>query len=185
MKLLVTGAAGFTGRALIGAVLRAEPAALVVGLGPRRPSEALPSGVIWETGSAAEPSKVAALIRAHRLDHVAHLARTTREGDPATLMRSQAGGALGLLHGVREAGGVERVLLLGSAAEYGLWEERDLPIPETREPHPVSAYGYSKLAETTVGLLAHRQLGVPALVARVFNPVGPGQDPSFVCGSLV
>jgi GDP-4-dehydro-6-deoxy-D-mannose reductase len=86
---------------------------------------------------------------------------------------------------VARAGGVRRVLISGSAAEYGLFREAELPIPETRTARPMSPYGYAKLAETSLALMAPEKLGVPALVARVFNPVGPGQGPRFACGSLV
>jgi GDP-4-dehydro-6-deoxy-D-mannose reductase len=185
MTLLITGAAGFLGRALTRAVLAAEPGARVVGMGPYLPGAPLADGVRYELGSAADAGRVAEVIRAHGVDAVAHLARAEHEVGIDAMMRSHVGNALGVLLGASRAGGVRRALFLGSAAEYGLVRESELPLAETHPLRPASPYGHAKLAETTLALHAPAQLGVPACVARVFNPVGPGQDTSFVCGVLV
>ena len=185
MTLLITGAAGFLGRALTRAVLAAEPGARVVGLGPYPPEPPLEDGVQYELGSAADADRVAEVIRAHKVDVVAHLARAEREVELGELMRSHLGNALGVLMGASRAGGVRRALFLGSAAEYGPVREDELPLDETRPLRPNSPYGQAKVAETALALLAPERLGVPTCVARVFNPVGPGQDTNFVCGVLV
>jgi GDP-4-dehydro-6-deoxy-D-mannose reductase len=185
MNLLVTGAGGFLGRSVVRAVLAHDPAARVVGLDPSpRPSN-LPDSVAWEPGSAADGALVERTLRSHSVDTVAHLARGSDGTDIATLMAEHAGVTLTVLGAVARAGGVQRVLIPGSAAEYGLFTEAELPIPEDRVPRPATPYGYAKLAETSLALLAPGSLGVPALVARVFNPVGPGQSRRFLCGSLV
>ena len=185
MTLLITGAAGFLGRALTRAVLAAEPGARVVGMGPYPPGAPLEDGVRYELGSASDADRVAGVIRTHGVDAVAHLARAEREVEIGALMCSHVGNALGVLLGASRAGGVRRALFLGSAAEYGLARESELPLAETRPLRPASPYGYAKVAETTLALLAPGRMGVPACVARVFNPVGPGQDTNFVCGVLV
>jgi GDP-4-dehydro-6-deoxy-D-mannose reductase len=185
MTLLITGAAGFLGRALTRAVLAAEPGACVVGMGPYPPGAPLEIGVRYELGSASDADRVAEVIRAHGVDAVAHLARAEREVEIGALMSSHLGNALGVLLGASRAGGVRRALFLGSAAEYGLVRASELPLAESRPLRPASPYGHAKLAETALALLAPERLGVPACVARVFNPVGPGQDTNFVCGVLV
>ena len=185
MTLLISGAAGFLGRALTRAVLAAEPGARVVGMGPYPPGAPLEDGVRYELGSASDADRVAAVIRAHGVDAVAHLARPEGAGEPGALMHAHVDNALGVLLGASRAGGVRRALFLGSAAEYGLVREGELPIAESHPLRPTSPYGYAKVAETALAVLAPERLGVPACVARVFNPVGPGQDTNFVCGVLV
>ena len=188
MILLVTGAAGFLGRALVRAAALAPEAEIsgIVALGPSPPAAALPARALWETGSASDPDRVARLLDAHAVTHVAHLARTSRNGEGAALMRAHVGGTLALLCAVARARRpVEKVLIAGSAAEYGLVSESELPLDENHPPLPTTAYGHAKAAESALALLAPSRLGVPALVARIFNPVGPGQSPSFVCAALV
>ncbi|MBI5836745.1 MAG: NAD-dependent epimerase/dehydratase family protein [Candidatus Eisenbacteria bacterium] len=184
MILLVTGAGGFLGRALVRSVLEREPASRVIGLDPGPPPPGLPAHFAWERGSAADSALVERLIRSHTVDAVAHLARAPETTELGPLMREHLGFTLAVCHAVQRAGGVRRVLVPGSAAEYGLFPESELPIPEDRVPHPAGAYGYAKLAECSLALQAPAKLGVPAFVARVFNPVGPGQGTRFVCGSL-
>ncbi|HVP38578.1 MAG TPA: NAD-dependent epimerase/dehydratase family protein [Candidatus Saccharimonadales bacterium] len=185
MILLVTGAAGFLGRALVRAVLAADPEARVVGLDPEPPAAPPPARLAWERGSAADAGRLEQVLRAHRADCLAHLARGADTDECGPLMQQHVTTTLAVLQAAARHGGLRRVLVPGSAAEYGLVTEAELPISEGRPPRPASAYGYAKLAETSLALMAPAKLGAPALVARVFNPVGPGQTPRFVCGSLV
>ena len=73
-----------------------------------------------------------------------------------------------------------RVVLIGSAAEYGNVEADKVPVEETISPRPVSLYGIAKAAQTLVAL----RPGYDAVVARVFNVCGPGEPPSLVCGAF-
>ena len=65
-----------------------------------------------------------------------------------------------------------RLVHLGSAAEYGRGPGR-APVREDEPARPVGPYGVTKLAGTRLVELA-RTAGLPAVVLRVFNPVGPG-----------
>ena len=184
MNILVTGAAGFTGRALVKALRRQEPGAKIVGLGPRPAAPPLPPQVQWVTGTASDSAIVAQAIRKYEISHVAHLARGARAGNDEEVIGSHVGLLLGLLRGVADSGTKARVLALGSAAEYGLVPASQLPLREDRPLNPASVYGMAKVAETTLALLAPEALGVDVTVARIFNPIGEGQGPSFVCGKL-
>ena len=76
-----------------------------------------------------------------------------------------------------------RLVHLGSAAEYGAVAP-GRAAAESDPADPVSGYGHSKLAGTTMLLAAHAR-GLPATVLRVFNPVGPGTPVSLLPGRLV
>lgn len=64
-----------------------------------------------------------------------------------------------------------RLVHLGSAAEYGDPGSAE-PVPETAPVHPVGAYGTTKWAGSRA-VLAARDGGLDAVVARGFNLVGP------------
>ena len=49
---------------------------------------------------------------------------------------------------------------------------------------PNSPYGTSKLAQEMLAKRAWEDDGIPALIARSFNHVGPRQAPSFVASSI-
>ena len=67
-----------------------------------------------------------------------------------------------------------RFLAVGTAAEYGFIKMEALPIMETAETKPCNAYGFSKLAQTQLCLLASARR--PMVVARPFNVIGPGMS---------
>lgn len=75
-----------------------------------------------------------------------------------------------------------RVILLGSAAEYG-----NSPKSGSREqdtPKPLSEYGWAKVLQSE---LASRFIsdGLDIITARLFNPIGPSQDGRAFAGALM
>jgi GDP-4-dehydro-6-deoxy-D-mannose reductase len=67
----------------------------------------------------------------------------------------------------------------GSAAEYGAAMIDGVPVSETAKCAPGSAYGASKLAQTKAALAFAETNGAPVLIARIFNPIGPGMPSSL------
>lgn len=80
---------------------------------------------------------------------------------------------------------VRRVIVSGSAAEYGLVKESDLPVKESTSLNAYSIYGMSKLAETTQALAFGKLHEIPVVIARIFNPIGVGMSSKFLIPSLV
>jgi len=76
-----------------------------------------------------------------------------------------------------------RVLLMGSAAEYGVVRASDNPISESQPLNPVSVYGLTKSWQTQLALY-YSQLGVNVSVCRIFNLDGPGISDSLFVGRL-
>lgn len=67
---------------------------------------------------------------------------------------------------------VEKILLIGSAAEYGYVAEN--PVDEDYPRNPVSLYGLSKVIQQEEALYFWRKHRVPVVVARTFNLTGKG-----------
>ena len=78
-----------------------------------------------------------------------------------------------LLIAARSAG-VERIIIIGSADEYGN-QVVEGPLNESLELHPVSPYAMSKAAATGVALAMHASNGLPVVILRPFTVYGPGQ----------
>jgi nucleoside-diphosphate-sugar epimerase len=88
-----------------------------------------------------------------------------------------------LLEAVKKSGLNTRILLVGSAAEYGMVKPEENPIREDRFLHPVSNYGLSKAWQTQLaGFYACQGLNV--VVARVFNLNGKGLSERLFIGRL-
>ena len=81
-----------------------------------------------------------------------------------------------LLEAARAAGG-PRVVYASSSSVYG--DAPTLPLSEDARCEPVSPYGVSKLAAEHLGVLYHRNFGVPVVSLRYFTVYGPRQRPDM------
>jgi GDP-4-dehydro-6-deoxy-D-mannose reductase len=77
-----------------------------------------------------------------------------------------------------------KLVLIGSAAEYGIIKTRGL-IAEEFPLKPVSDYGISKACQTLFALRISRKNKYPAIIiARLFNLVGPGISNDLFIGAI-
>jgi nucleoside-diphosphate-sugar epimerase len=165
LRILVTGAAGFTGVHFIEAARAAghEPVALQADL---RDAEAVISEI---TGL--------------RPDAAVHLAGLSfvAVADERAFYDVNLFGSLNVLEGLKRCGGLKKVLLASSANLYGNSELS--PLREDQAPSPVNHYSMSKLAMECMGKAMAG--GMPLVITRPFNYTGPGQAPQFVVPKLV
>jgi GDP-4-dehydro-6-deoxy-D-mannose reductase len=179
----VTGAAGFVGAWLVERLV-ADGADVV---GWQRPGTAplTSAGVRWMRVELLDADAVsraiaeiapAAIYHLAGAAHVAESWRHTRETFEGNVLATHH-----LFQALRRHLQRPRVLISGSAAIYGpqaglLTEESALA--------PASPYATSKLAQELVATQAWVEHGIPALLARSFNHVGPRQTPAYVAPSI-
>lgn len=178
MRALVTGASGFCGAHLQECLV--EMGALVH-RAARGPRPAQPP-FVHRVDDVTDPNAWAAALKVARPDVVFHLAGVAPSAPLSTLYRVHVLCAAALLEGLTIAGLEScRVLLVGSAAEYGGAQE--LPLREDGPTRPATPYGASKCAQTELGRMAARQ-GRHVTTVRPFNIIGPGMPPSLALGSF-
>ncbi|MCU7825725.1 NAD-dependent epimerase/dehydratase family protein [Kitasatospora sp. DSM 101779] len=174
MRVLVTGAFGFVGRAVVRRLAAAGHEVRALS-SSRTGAGGLPVARVFR----ADVRDAAALAPAVAgVDAVCHLAALTRGresvADPQAHREVNLGGTIALLDALRgRAGGGRPLVVFGStAAVYGAPERQ--PIDESAEPSPGSPYGESKLAAERE--LANRAAAgeVLAVVLRCFNAAGAG-----------
>jgi GDP-4-dehydro-6-deoxy-D-mannose reductase len=121
-----------------------------------------------------------------RPDVVYHLAARSHVGeswdDVEGVRRVNVDGTANVLRACRDAG-VARVLVVGSAEEYGVVGSES-PIREDTPLQPASPYARSKADAEALALAAHRDDGVGAVCVRAFNHTGPGQSTKFLVPAL-
>lgn len=178
-RVWVSGAAGFTGRHLVAHLRALDAPPRIVGLDVApRPPDGLDA---YERIDLGDPAGIRALARLETPTHVIHLAGLMPPAPEPEMWRVNVGTTQALLLGLADAGGGVRLVSVGSAAEYGPSEG---PIEESAAPAPVSPYGRTKLAQSTLALALGERLGIHVSVARTFNLVGPGLPASLVAGAL-
>lgn len=179
-RVLVTGAAGFTGRHLIRAL--AARGTRVFGL-TEHAGEALGDGVEPVVADLRDATGLAAAIAHAAPDQVVHLAAISFPGhaDAAAVYRVNLDGTLALLQALLASGhGAQGVLLPSTATVYAPASE---PLTEGSPVQPGSHYAVSKLAmEYMARLFAAR---LPIVLVRPFNYTGPGQREPFLVPKIV
>jgi GDP-4-dehydro-6-deoxy-D-mannose reductase len=186
-RALVTGIGGFVAGHL--ARLLLDRGVSVAGTHrPHRPPAGLPAAVRLLSADLEEPDTMAAALRAARPEWLFHLAGVSSEGearqDPERALTVNLLGTLHLFDACRRLDPPPRVLVAGSAAEYGLVREEENPVREEQPLRPATPYGMSKAAQ---GLLAfqYATAGDLAVIhARAFNHTGPGQTDAYAASSF-
>ncbi len=175
MRAVITGAGGFVGRHL--RTHLGDSNDDVVGLGPGDDLDVdvLDADAVVDALASAEP------------EVVYHLAARSHVGDswndPGLVFRVNAEGTLNVLQACRTHG-VQRVVVVGSADEYGAVEGGATPLTEDTPLRPLTPYGASKVAADYLALQAFLGWGVPTVRVRAFNHTGPGQPDRFLIPAL-
>ena len=78
---------------------------------------------------------------------------------------------------------IEKILLIGSAAEYGIPDRN--PIEENDTLNPVNLYGLSKVYQSKLAEYYYRIKNLPVVLARTFNIVGDGISTSLSIGNFI
>ena len=77
-----------------------------------------------------------------------------------------------------------KVILIGSAAEYGFKKDSELPISESQVKLPMSLYGRTKLAQTEISM-SWQEKNRKLFVLRPFNIIGPRMPLHLAMGSFI
>lgn len=186
--VLVTGASGALGKAVI-ALLReqgfAHEASSVVAVNAPLRIVAASRQVEGEEGVALDVrnrERVAEVIRSIQPDLVLHFAATLNDSFEEAFA-TNVDGARNILDAVSASGRATRVLLTGTAAEYGAVLPESNPVPVQQPLTPVSLYGMTKAWQSMLGLY-YAGRGVDVVIARVFNLDGAGVSTRLFVGRV-
>jgi GDP-4-dehydro-6-deoxy-D-mannose reductase len=187
MRVLITGVNGFVGTHLVD-LLRAEhPQVEILGL-VKPGTSPTRDGVVAVEVDLDEAASVESALAGVAVDAVVHLAAQSSPSlswnDPAGTLRTNVHGLLYLLEAVRRHATVPRVLVVGSAEEYGAAASAELPLAEDAPLRPASPYAVSKVAQGYLALQYWLSHGVPTVRTRAFHHTGPGRAESFAESSF-
>ncbi|HKW45748.1 MAG TPA: NAD-dependent epimerase/dehydratase family protein [Candidatus Eremiobacteraceae bacterium] len=205
----MTGAQGFVGRFTVAHLLASDPDAEVVGTGRSPASDshfthfvhygthlvraALPPELVllydgryrYEVADLGDRRALAELLKSFSPDIILHLASGLRDDPIEQLFRTNVEGSANLIAAIVASGtSVRRIVLGSSGAIYGLSARDRVPLDEATPCAPADCYSASKLAAEHVSRILTSEHGIPAVWARIFNIVGPGQEERHFCGKV-
>ena len=190
MTVLITGIAGFVGGHLVDFLRAEHPDAAVAGLvrpGDEAP-EGLREGVRLLEADLEDAAAVEAAVAAARPASIVHLAAQSSVHEswmnPAATLRTNVIGLLNIFEAVRRRRLSPRVLVVGSAEEYGAMDPDAPPITEDAPLRPLSPYAVSKVAQGYLALQYALSRDLAVVRTRTFPHTGPWRVAAFTESSF-
>jgi GDP-4-dehydro-6-deoxy-D-mannose reductase len=188
MRVLITGSEGFVGGHLLELLRTEEPGAEITGLVKPGVPGGPGAGAVRVEADLDDAEAIAAVIDRAQPDRIVHLAAQSSVAaswsDPEATLRTNLLGLLHILEAVRSCGLSPRILVIGSAEEYGQIDPQTIPIREEAPLRPASPYAVSKVAQSFLALqyaLSHR---MEIVRTRTFSHTGPGRGEAFAESSF-
>jgi GDP-4-dehydro-6-deoxy-D-mannose reductase len=128
-------------------------------------------------------SRLAEVIENAEPDVIFHLVGGLA-GSAAELQQLNVGVAMSVMQSVKDTQTRPLLVFCGSAAEYGSATVDGVPASEMAVCTPRNDYGASKLAQTKAAMAFAEHTGTPVLIARIFNPIGPGMPAYLALGDF-
>lgn len=181
-KVLVTGASGFVGRHLFQKLAQFGCEIAVISRGQVSFSEK----VRVYSGSIEDKAFMTETVSEFSPNIVFHLAAArdrvlTQEAFNNTIQANIVG-TLNVLFACTKLNDLKRVVVLGTAEEYG---PNKAPFVETMRELSVSAYSFSKQSATHLSQLMYNSFGLPTVVIRPSIAYGPGQKNDMFLPALI
>lgn len=181
-SVLVTGASGFVGKAVLEALARAQVDAVALA---RRLPETRHSGIRWIAADLLDAQAMRHAVADAACDTCLHLAWNVAPGywtAPSNLDWLAA--STMLLRRFAEAGG-RRFVAAGTCAEYDWTSADDAPLREDAPRRPATLYGTAKSALWDMAERFAPSAGLAVAWGVIFHVIGPGERTGRLLPSIV
>ena len=184
-KVAVTGATGFVGKHLAPALLSSGARTVILGRSCERDFDHYRDGMRQVAFDLTDEEGMVDVLRRERPQILLHLAGTRGHGAAdkrnAECLEVNFYATARLLKAATRAG-IRRIVIIGSAEEYG---NQPGPLHETLLARPATPYGVSKARATEFAVDMHKRNGCPVVILRPFTVYGPGQPPDMFVAEAV
>lgn len=180
MKAMIIGAAGFVGPYLAEAIHRYMFCDVVVTKLPHETLDIPDAKVVLL--NILDEAQIDAVLADEKPDYIFHLAAQSSVAlswkNPKLTVDVNIKGALNLLNSIRKLDYRPRVLIVGSGEEYG--RVTQVPITENDFLNPGNVYAVTKACQNMMAAIYANAYGLPLIMTRSFNHIGPKQISQFV-----
>lgn len=185
MRVLITGAAGFAAGHLMGAIEKEGRDEIFAWVKDEQEAKCLNLDkehiLIGDITDGVLVHEGIERIRPQRVYHLAAQASVGLSWKlPALTMEVNTVGTIHLLEAIKSFSPEAKLLLVGSAEQYGKVTSGELPIKETRALEGVNPYSVSKMTQELMAQMYAVRYDMHIVLVRAFNHIGPGQAVNFV-----
>ncbi len=178
MRVLVTGAGGFAGRHVVSELARAGHTPISFNL-ENVPGIPPQNNFVGNLEDAGTVNQVVERVGPDACIHLGGIAYVPIGwSQPGLMFSVNVMGTINLLEAFHRLFPATRILVVTSAEVYG--SQPGETLTESSPMRPANMYAVSKVAADQTALLYGRHYGMPVIIARPGNHVGPGQSPQFV-----
>ena len=182
MRVLITGASGFTGRVMVRYLTSRSNVEIACLARTDNPGLFRSARISWFFADLLDRDALVSAVSSAEPDAVLHLAGLTR-GTLPLLQAANITGTKNLLDATLGRDPSCPIVVVSSSAVYGY--AGTAPIQESCPLQPVSDYGISKAGQEAL-CRQYMDAGKGRIaIPRPFNLVGPGQPDLFVCGKII
>jgi len=182
--LLVTGAGGFVGAAVVRAALAEGYRVVALSRTPNAPRLAgLVGDLAVRAVDLSDARRLTTIVTAAKANCIVHCAWEGVGGPKraADIQLANIATTCALVDAAI-AGGAAKFVGIGSQAEYGRFDRR---IDETDLPAPTMLYGAAKLSACHLARQRSRAAGMGFAWLRLFSTYGPGDNPNWLIPSVI
>ena len=183
-KILITGISGFTGRYFINFLNTLKLNMKIFGI-DKNSLLSKSNNFQFIKSDLLNRKRIFNIIKNVKPNYVFHFAGLNFSKDYRKLLKHNVLAAKNLLDAMVYDENKSRILIIGSAAEYGIVPQKEQPVSESSPLRPVTPYGVSKAVQNLLALQYYSEFGLRIVIARTFNIIGPGQTTRLICGSIV
>jgi nucleoside-diphosphate-sugar epimerase len=196
MTLLVTGAMGHVGGAIVRQAAKRGVSVIAVHRGELRASEPASSSIKWLQCDLSDARAVNDMIEKHPVDVCIHAAAVSNEvyakPNPSGAIATNIGATANLLEAAR-LGLWRRFVLVSTGSVFQLSQDATQPIPEDQAPAAGNVYSTTKLGAEMLTRMYRTEYGLSASTVRISWVFGPpiisdqparGPIPSYLLRAL-
>ena len=193
MRYLITGISGFVGGHLIEYLFKKYSDVTIIGtdmysMNMEFLNKDAQTKIEFHQGSLLDESFVFDLVKGAKADYIVHLASYSSVAQswqkPVECFRNNVNIFLNLLEAVRKIKSNARILSIGSSEEYGVVDEKELPLTEGSPLNPISPYAVARVSQEQLSQVYVKGYDLQIVCSRSFNHIGPRQKDIFVVSSL-
>lgn len=181
MRVLITGSNGFLGSNLISLIQKKHPKWEIFGIDI---VPAFNTKINFSKLDLAQNVNWNIVLKKIEPNVIFHLAGVFKISNINLMLKINTNQFASIIDAINSLAITPVLVVIGSAAEYGIVNHEDNPITETHPLIPSSFYGLTKKWQEEIALFYHRTYETPVICTRPSNFIGKGISDSLLPGYL-